>query len=122
MAITLKQIESLGFKATKKGGGLSKYKKFDTFIYPLNKTDYLYIGYNPFKREINNKTIWKSIMTDEGRLNYQVINIGETGFGELKDFINRCLGTRITPPYEEDHLSKNDVGIEPAVTTSIDVR
>ena len=73
MAITLKQIEDLGFKPTKKGGGLSKYRKYDTLVYPINKTDYLYIGYNPFKREINNKTIWKSIMTDEGRNLYEQV-------------------------------------------------
>lgn len=91
MAITHQQIIDLGFKPSKKGGGFSKYRKYDTLIYPINKTDYLYIGYNPFKREINNKTIWKSIMTDEGRLTFQVINIGETGYTELKQFINRCL-------------------------------
>ncbi len=116
MALTIKQITSLGFKPTKRGGGLSKYKRYDTYVYPINKTDYLYIGYNPFKEEVNRKTIWKSIMTDEGRLSYQVINIGDTGFSELKDFINRCLGTRMTPPYEEDLLDKEDKKIEPIAT------
>lgn len=92
MSITLLQVKDLGFKPAKRGGGLSKYRKYDTLIYTLNKTDFLYIGYNQYSKSINNKTIWKSFKHPEtnDRITYKVIDIGDTSYSELKDYLNRC--------------------------------
>lgn len=90
MAITREQLVDLGFKPSKRGGGLSKYKKYDTLIYPINETDFLYIGYNQFNKTVNNKIIWKSFKSEEGRITYPVISLGDTGYKELKSFISRC--------------------------------
>jgi len=102
MAITKETLVSLGFKPSKRGGGLAKHKKYDTLIYPINSTDFLYIGYNQFKREVNNKVIWKSFKAEEGRITYPVISLGDTGYSELKDFITRCHNTQ-KPVVVEDN-------------------
>lgn len=98
MAVTREQMIDLGFKPSKRGGGLSKYKKYDTLIYPINDTDFLYIGYNQFNKSVNNKIIWKSFKSDEGRITYPVISLGDTGYRELKSFIDRCTSRGLTPP------------------------
>ena len=107
MAITKEQLVSLGFKPSKRGGGFSKYKKYDTLLYPINDTDFLYIGYNQFNREINNKVIWKSFKGDEGRITYPVISLGDTGYGELRDFIKRCEAQGLVPTPQSDNLISN---------------
>lgn len=91
MALTNVQLLSLGFKPSIRGrGGLGKTKRHDSLVLPINDTDFLYTGYNPFKKEINYKTIWKSFKNYEGeRISYQVINLSETGLGELKEYIER---------------------------------
>ena len=89
MALTKEQIISLGFKPAKKASPFAK--KYDTLIFNLNKTDYLYIGYDPFRKEINYKRIWKSFVNEEGhREAHQLTHIGETTFTELKDYIRRA--------------------------------
>lgn len=92
MALTIGQIKDLGFKPAKRGGGLSKHRKYDTLVYTLNKTDFLYIGYNQYSKSINNKTIWKSFKHPEtnDRITYKVIDIGDTSYTELKDYLDRC--------------------------------
>lgn len=91
MAITIEQLKNLGFKPSVRGrGGLGKLKKYDSLIYPINDTDFLYTGYNPYKKQINYKTIWKSFKDEDGnRITYQVINLGDTGLLELKEYILR---------------------------------
>ncbi len=103
MALTLKQLESLGFKPTKKESPFRR--KFDTLIYPLNETDYLWLGYNEFKKEVNNKIIWKSFVEPDtkNRVAYQITNIGTTGFNEMKAFLKRAKeNANYKPTQDED--------------------
>lgn len=91
MSITHEQIISLGFKPTKKKSPFSK--KYDTLIFPLNKTDYLYLGYNHISKGIDFKRLWKSCIDMDGnRVTFQISHLGETSFSELKDYINRHNG------------------------------
>lgn len=88
MSITLRQLEDIGFVPSKKKSPFAK--KYDTLIFPLNKTDYLYLGYNNITKGKDFKRIWKSFIDNEGkRTTYQVIHLGETGFTELKEYIDR---------------------------------
>lgn len=91
MALTKDQLLSLGFKPSKRGNGLTN-KKYDSLVFRINDSDYLYTGYNQFKNQVNYKTIWKSFKDDQGEQTaYQVINLGETGFSELKDYLIRTV-------------------------------
>ena len=88
MAATLKQLEDLGFKPSKKKSPFAK--KFDTLVYPLNKTDFLYIGYNEVNKGTDFKRIWKSFIDVDGkRMSYQVVHLGDTGYRELKEYIDK---------------------------------
>ena len=90
MALTLKQMLSVGFKPTKKKSPFAK--SYDTLVLAINKTDYLYLGYNPVLKEMNFKKIWKSFIdTDGNRMTYQVTSIGDTGFKELKNYVTAEL-------------------------------
>lgn len=90
MSITLRQLEDLGFLPSKRKSPFAK--KYDTLIFPLNKTDYLYLGYNTISKGTDYKRIWKSFVDLDGnRTSYQVIHLGETGFRELQDYIKRNL-------------------------------
>lgn len=123
MALTLTQLTSLGFKPSVRGrGGLGKTKKYDSLVLPLNDTDFLYTGYNPYKKEVNYKTIWKSFKSTEGeRITYQVANLADTGFSELKDYIDRTnkllfefdddLGTLVQPSEIELEESSDTIPI-----------
>lgn len=92
MALTNQQMMELGFKPSMRGrGGLSKTKKYDSLVYAINETDFLYTGYNPFRKQVNFKTIWKSFkdpVTHE-RITYQVASLADTGYFELKAYIHR---------------------------------
>jgi hypothetical protein len=91
MSLTKEQLVSLGFKPSKRGNGLSD-KKYDSLVFKISPTDYLYTGYIPFKNQINFKTIWKSFKDVEGtQVTFQVINLGETGYNELKDYLLRSV-------------------------------
>lgn len=89
MSLTIKQLHELGFRPTKKSSPFAK--KYDTLIFPLNDSDYLYLGYDNFKRSVNNKIIWKSFIEPDTkkRIAYQVIQIGDTGYTEMKAFLER---------------------------------
>lgn len=106
MALTNEQLLSLGFQPSVRGrGGLSKTKKYDSLVFPLNDTDFLYTGYNPYKKQINFKTIWKSFKDSNGnRITYQVINLADTGFTEFKTYLDRNKNMEIL---KEDKLFKN---------------
>lgn len=86
MAITREQVVSIGFKPFKKKSPYAK--KYDTLIYPLNKTDYLYLGYNGITKGIDFKRIWKSCIDSEGsRVCFMIAHVGEIGFTELQEYI-----------------------------------
>jgi len=89
MAVTLEQLKDLGFKPSKRSSLYNK--KYDTLIYPLNETDFIYLGYNQYTKSINNKVLWKSFKSKETgeRITYPVIHLGDTGFNEVKDFLKR---------------------------------
>lgn len=91
MSLTKDQLVNLGFKPSKRGNGLTN-KKYDSLVFRINDSDYLYTGYIQFKNQINYKTIWKSFKDEEGKQNtYQVINLGETGFNELNNYLIRTM-------------------------------
>lgn len=102
MAITLNQLKDLGFKPFKKESPFKK--KYDTLILSLNKTDYLYLGYNEYNKSVNNKIVWKSFVDPETskRISYVVTKLGETGYTEMKDFISRALTNANYKPTEEE--------------------
>ena len=113
MALTNTQLVGLGFKPSVRGrGGLGKTKKYDSLVLPINETDFLYTGFNPYKDQINYKTIWKSFKDINGnRITYQVINLADTGYKQLKDYITRTQSVE---------LNKNSESInvrEPEFTT-----
>lgn len=86
MAITREQIVDLGFQPAKKKSPYAK--KYDTLIYPLSKTDYLYLGYNGVTKGIDYKRIWKSCIDAEGkRVSFMISHVGETSFTDLKEYI-----------------------------------
>lgn len=89
MALTTQQMISLGFKPSKRSSMYNR--KYDTLIYPINGTDFFYIGYNEYSKRINNKILWKSfkqIETGE-RITYPVVHLGDTTYTELKAYIGR---------------------------------
>lgn len=87
MAITRQQILEVGFKPTKKKKGLGT-RKYDTLMYKLSDNDYLYLGYNDFRGNTDFKTLWKSILTEEGRISYPIKTIGMLSLNALKEYIN----------------------------------
>lgn len=88
MSITRQQLLDIGFKPAKKRKGLGT-RKFDTLMYKLNGDDYLYLGYNDFRGNVDFKTLWKSILTEEeGRISYPVKSIGLLTFTNLKEYID----------------------------------
>jgi len=89
MALTTQQMISLGFKPSKRSSLYNR--KYDTLVYPITDSDFLYIGYNEYSQKINNKILWKSFkQVDTGeRITYPVIHLGDTSFGELKKFLER---------------------------------
>lgn len=88
MAITKQQLLDLGFKPAKRKSPYSK--KYDSLILKLNDKDYLYLGYSTLLKTMDFKRIWKSFIDIEGnRCTYQIIHLGDAGYGELKDYIKR---------------------------------
>ena len=116
MSITINQLKDLGFKPFKKKSPYSK--SYDTLIYKLNNTDYLYLGYSTFKREVNNKLIWKSFVQPESkeRIAYVVTKLGDTGYGEMKEFLERSVVNANYKPTEEEqrYLDGEDIVITKA--------
>jgi hypothetical protein len=91
MAITRQQFIDLGFKPAKRKSPYAK--KYDTLIFKINDTDYLYLGYSTILKTTDFKRIWKSVVDMDGnRVTYQISPVGETSFRELKEFIDRHNG------------------------------
>lgn len=111
MALTTEQIISLGFKPSLRGrGGLAKNRKYDSLVFPINETDFLYTGYNPFKKQVNYKTIWKSFKdkVNGERITYQVVSLADTGYMELKAYLQRTLRLESLSHMEEFYESVKD--------------
>lgn len=86
MAITKEQIIDLGFKPAKRKSPYAKH--YDTLIFHLDSTKYLYLGYNVVTKHMDFKRIWVSTTDAEGkRYTYQLSHIGEISYRELKEFI-----------------------------------
>lgn len=80
MALTKKQLEDLGFVYMQRP---SIYKKRACgLIYKLNEQEYLWI-------HEKGKVVFKSFLDPEtqDRLSVSVCNIGDTGFSEMKRFL-----------------------------------
>lgn len=103
MAITTAQMISIGFKPSKRSTIYER--KFDTLIYPINDTDFIYIGFNPYTKRVNNKVLWKSFKGPDGRITYPVAHLGDISFTGLKEFIEKCKA--IIPFYERETLESN---------------
>ena len=91
MAITREQLIDIGFKPTKKAKILSN-RKYDTLIYPLNKTDYIYTGYNNFNKNVDFKRLWKTFYDPETNetYTYPIDKIGELSLSIVKDIIRNA--------------------------------
>lgn len=102
MSITLIQLKELGFKPAKKSSPFRR--SYDTLIFKLNDTDYLYLGYDEYRREINKKIIWKSFVEPESskRIAYMITKIGDTGYSEMKEFLNRAVVNANYKPTKEE--------------------
>lgn len=112
MAITIQQMISLGFKPSKRS---SLYqRKYDTLIYPLNDTDFIYVGYNEYAKSINNKVLWKSFkQVDSGeRITYPIVHLGDITFSGLKSFIERSLPVPTTKVIEDDIIESSKTSVE----------
>ena len=92
MAVTKAQLESLGFKPAKKAKSLST-RKYDTLIYPLNKTDYIYTGYNSFSKNVDFKRLWKTFYDPETKetYTYPIDKIGELSYSSVKEIIDSAI-------------------------------
>lgn len=112
MAITRAQILDLGFQPAKRQKGLGS-KKYDTLIYKINNTDYLYLGYHSFRGNIDFKTLWKSFEDDNGeRISYPVEKLGLITLTNLKEYIEACnrtseLKDKLKQELLEDNGSNN---------------
>lgn len=101
MSLTIEQLKDLGFKDSRKSTGFSR--KFNTLIYPLNKTDYLYFGFDYSRKEINKKIVWKSFVNIDGeRISYIITNLSNTGYNEMKAFLKREHMNSNYKPTEEE--------------------
>lgn len=91
MAVTRDQLIDIGFKPTKKSKVLSN-RKYDTLIYPLNKTDYIYTGYNNFNKNIDFKRLWKTFYDPESEetYTYPIDKMGELSLTIVKDIIKQA--------------------------------
>jgi len=87
MAITRQQVLDLDFIPTKRQKGLGS-RKYDTLMYKINDTDYLYLGYHAFRGNVDFKTLWKSIEIDGERISYPIDNIGNITYTSLKEYID----------------------------------
>lgn len=91
MAITREQLLDIGFKPSKMAKGMTG-RKYDSLIYRLNKTDYVYLGYNKFTKKIDFKRMWKCFKEmDSGEIiTIPVEKIGELSYENVKDYIRYC--------------------------------
>lgn len=89
MAVTRQQILEVGFKPTKRQKGLGT-RQYDTLMYKINDEDYLYLGYNDFRGNIDFKILWKSINTELGRISYPIQSIGNLTLTSLKEYIKKA--------------------------------
>lgn len=91
MAITKEQLIELGFQPSKLAKGTNKNRKYDTLVFPINSTDYLFTGFNNVNGKIDFKRIWKSFNSPDGRITYPVSHTGELSFTALKEYIQSTL-------------------------------
>lgn len=127
MSVTREQLIDLGFKPSKRSSLYNK--KYDTLIYPLNETDFIYLGYNQYNKLVNNKILWKSFKREETgeRITYPVIHLGDTSYTEVKDFLRRSIrsGSYIneepikTEVIEKWNYSPTGIIIDEKITTEI---
>lgn len=92
MAITLEQMKDLGFKPAKKAKGLSK-RKYDTLIFRLNDTDYIYTGYNNFNKNIDFKRLWKVFKDPETgeTITFNIDKIGSLTYAAVKEYLETAV-------------------------------
>lgn len=92
MAITKEQLLDLGFKLSKRSKSLNN-RKFDSLVYPINETDYVFLGYNPFSKKIDFKRLWKSFTdpTTLEKITYPIEHMQNLTYSNVKEFIERSL-------------------------------
>lgn len=92
MAITREQLVDLGFKLVKRAKGFSK-RKYDTLLFPLNKTDYIFTGYNNYSKTIDFKRLYKSFTdpTTNEVITYPIDRMGVLTYNEVKEYLERAI-------------------------------
>lgn len=90
MAITKEQLQDLGFKPAKRATSLGT-RKYDSLVYNLNKTDYLYLGYNIYTKKIDFKRLWKTFVNPETgeKITYPVDRLGELTYTNVKEYLEQ---------------------------------
>lgn len=88
MAITHEQLINIGFKPSKRANSLGR-KKYDTLIFSLNETDYLFLGYNVLNKKMDFKKLWKSVVdpNTKERYSFQVDKIKELTLSNLSTYL-----------------------------------
>jgi len=82
MALTREQLKNLGFTPMRRTSIFKR--RYNSLIYRLTDDTYLYIGKS-------DKFLFKSFIDPETkeRLSVMVINLGDTGYREMKDYLER---------------------------------
>lgn len=95
MSITKAQLIDLGFKPTKMANSTNSDRKYDTLIFPLNKTDYIYTGYNRLNNQIDFKRLWKRFQDPETKeiISYPVERIGALSYEVIKEYLEMSIRT-----------------------------
>lgn len=90
MAVTRKQLLSIGFVPSKRSKALNRDDKYDTLIYKINSTDYLFTGYSNFTKKTDFKRLWKTIFNEGSYITYPVDKMGELTLNKVLEYIEYC--------------------------------
>lgn len=88
MSITREQLMDLGFKPAKVSKGLGR-RKYDSLIYRLNDTDYIFTGYLKWNKKVDFKKMWKTYFDPETKqtVTYPIDRMGVLNYSMVKDFL-----------------------------------
>lgn len=95
MSLTRTQLIDLGFKPAKMANSTNNNRKYDTLIFPLNKTDYIYTGFNKLNNQIDFKRLWKRFEDPETKeiISYPVERIGVLSYETVKEYLEMSKRT-----------------------------
>lgn len=92
MSITRDQLLSIGFKPSKISKGIGN-RKYDSLVYRLNSTDYIFTGYNRWSNKVDFKRVWKTYYDPESKetISYPLDKMGVLTFTSVKEFVERAV-------------------------------